>query len=148
MVNDPATILELLAEIDRECRIELEATYGWKWLVDALRDAGYELHLARPPRTKAIAAMRVKTDAVDAKALAHLPRADLLPEGVYRAAELRHLHDLFRHGVALARGRSILEQRAGAIPSTASSAPTATCSARRRCGFSPSSSYPTPHADA
>jgi hypothetical protein len=31
-------------------------------------------------RTKAIASARVKTDAVDARALAHLLRADLLPE--------------------------------------------------------------------
>ena len=31
-------------------------------------------------RTKAIASARVKTDAVDARTLAHLLRADLLPE--------------------------------------------------------------------
>jgi hypothetical protein len=47
-------------------------TYGsrWRrptageWLAELLEDAGYELHLARPLRTKAIAAARVKTDAV------------------------------------------------------------------------------------
>jgi len=28
--NDPATFLELLAEIDGESKIALEATYGWE----------------------------------------------------------------------------------------------------------------------
>src|SRR5438067_8252823 len=55
IVNDPATFLELLGEIDGECRIALEATFGWGWLADVLRGAGYELHLAHPLRTKAIA---------------------------------------------------------------------------------------------
>jgi hypothetical protein len=44
IVNDPATFLELLAEIDGECRIALEATFGWEWLADVLQGAGYELH--------------------------------------------------------------------------------------------------------
>jgi transposase len=79
IVNDPQTFLELLAGIEGESRIALEATYGWEWLADLLEEAGYELHLAHPLRTKAIAAARVKTDAVDARTLAHLLRADLLP---------------------------------------------------------------------
>src|SRR5215207_11060981 len=53
IVNDPQTFLELLAEIDGESKIALEATYGWEWLADLLQDAGYELHLAHPLRTKA-----------------------------------------------------------------------------------------------
>jgi transposase len=53
----------VLAEIDGECRIALEATFGWEWLADVLQGAGYELHLAHPLRTKAIASARVKTDA-------------------------------------------------------------------------------------
>src|SRR5215210_9074956 len=70
VINDGPTILALLAEIDGECRVALEATYGWEWLADLLEDAGYELHLAHPLRTKAIASARVKTDAVDARTLA------------------------------------------------------------------------------
>jgi len=62
--NDPATFLELLADLEGETEIALEATYGWEWLADVLQDAGYELHLAHPLRTKAIASARVKTDAV------------------------------------------------------------------------------------
>jgi transposase len=115
IANDPQTFLELLAEIDGESRIALEATYGWEWLADVLEAAGYELHLAHPLRTKAIASARVKNDAVDARTLAHLLRTGLLPEAYIAPRELRELRDLLRHRVALTRMRSALEHRAGAI---------------------------------
>ena len=115
IVNDPQTFLELLEGIDGESKIALEATYGWEWLADVLEEAGYELHLAHPLRTKAIAAARVKTDAVDARTLAHLLRTDLLPEAYIAPPELRDLRDLLRHRVALTRMRSALKQRVGAI---------------------------------
>lgn len=115
IVNDPQTFLELLEGIEGESKIALEATYGWEWLADVLEDAGYELHLAHPLRTKAIASARVKTDAVDARTLAHLLRTDLLPEAYIAPRELRDLRDLLRHRVALTRMRSALKQRVGAI---------------------------------
>src|SRR6266566_9145368 len=80
IVNDRDAFLELLGALDGDCRIAVEATYGWEWLAELLEDAGYDVHLAHPSRTRAIAAARVKTDAVDARTLAHLLRADLLPE--------------------------------------------------------------------
>jgi transposase len=115
IINDGQTVLALLAEIEGECRVALEATYGWEWLAELLEDAGYELHLAHPLRTKAIASARVKTDAVDARTLAHLLRTDLLPEAYIAPRELRELRDLLRHRVALTRMRSALKNRVGAI---------------------------------
>ena len=115
IVNDPETFLNLLHELGDDAQVALEATYGWEWLADLLEDAGYELHLAHPLRTKAIAAARVKTDAVDARTLAHLLRTDLLPEAYIAPRELRDLRDLLRHRVALTRMRSALKQRVGAI---------------------------------
>src|SRR5215213_9449992 len=114
IVNDPQTFLALLEDVGA-CRIALEATYGWEWLADVLQDAGYELHLAHPMRTKAIASARVKTDAVDARTLAHLLRADLLPEAYIAPRELRDLRDLLRHRVALTRMRTSLKNRVSAI---------------------------------
>jgi transposase len=113
--NDPATFLELLAEIDGESKVALEATYGWEWLADVLEEAGYELHLAHPLRTKAIASARVKTDSVDALTLAHLLRTDLLPEAYIAPRELRDLRDLLRHRVALTQMRSALKNRVHAL---------------------------------
>ena len=105
IVNDPQTFLELLEGIDGESKIALEATYGWEWLADLLEEAGYELHLAHPLRTKAIASARVKTDAVDARTLAHLLRADLLPEAYIAPRELRDLRDLLRQRFVLTQMR-------------------------------------------
>jgi transposase len=78
--NNPAAFLDLLGELEGETQVAVEATYGWEWLAELLEDAGYEMHLAHPLGTRAIAAARVKTDAVDARTLAQLLRADMLPE--------------------------------------------------------------------
>ena len=80
VTNDPGVLRALLAELGGEAKVALEAAFGWEWLADLLEAEGIELHLAHPRHTKAIAAARVKTDAVDARTLAHLLRADLLPE--------------------------------------------------------------------
>jgi transposase len=115
IVNDRETFLELLDELEGESRIAVEATYGWEWLAELLEDAGYEIHLAHPLRTRAIAAARVKTDAVDAKTLAHLLRAELLPEAYVAPRELRDLRELLRHRIALTGIRSALKNRVHAI---------------------------------
>ena len=96
-------------------QIAVEATYGWEWLAELLEDAGYDVHLAHPLRTRAIAAARVKTDAVDAKTLALLLRADLLPEAYVAPRELRDLRELLRHRIALTAMRSALKNRVHAI---------------------------------
>jgi transposase len=113
--NDPAAFLALLGEIDGESTVALEATYGWEWLAELLEEAGYELHPVHPLRTRAIAAARVKTDAVDARTLAQLLRADLVPEGYVAPRELRDLRDLLRHRVALTQMRSALKNRVHAL---------------------------------
>ncbi len=109
--NDPATFLELLGELEGETQIAVEATYGWEWLADLLQGAGYELHLAHPLRTRAIAAARVKTDSVDARTLAQLLKADLLPEAYIAPRELRDIRDLLRHPIALTQMRTALKNR-------------------------------------
>jgi hypothetical protein len=65
VANDPEALGAILAELGGELQVALEATYGWEWLADLLEQEGHELHLSHPLRTKAIAAARVKTDAVD-----------------------------------------------------------------------------------
>lgn len=115
ITNDPETFLELLGGLDGETEVALEATYGWEWLADLLEDAGYELHLAHPLRTKAIAAARVKTDAVDARTLAQLLRADLLPESYIAPREVRDLRELSRHRIVLTQIRTSLKCRVHAL---------------------------------
>jgi transposase len=115
IVNDPAVFLELLAGLEGESGVALEATYGWEWLVELLEEAGYEVHLAHPLRTKAIAAARVKTDAVDARTLAQLLRGDLLPEAYIASREIRDLRELLRHRIVLTQLRAALKCRVHAL---------------------------------
>jgi transposase len=115
IVNNPDAFVALLGELDGESKIALEATYGWEWLADLLEEHGYELHLAHPLRTKAIASARVKTDAVDARTLAHLLRTDLLPEAYVAPRELRDLRDLLRQRVVLTQMRTALKNRVHAL---------------------------------
>ena len=115
VANDPDALKAILAELGGELQVALEATYGWEWLADLLEGEGHELHLSHPLRTKAIAAARVKTDAVDARTLAHLLRTDLLPEAYVAPRELRDLRDLLRHRVVMTRMRSALKNRVHAL---------------------------------
>ena len=73
------------------------------------------MHLAHPLRTQAIAAARVKTDAVDAKTLAHLLRTGLLPEAYIAPPELRDLRELLRHRAVLTRMRTAVKNRVHAL---------------------------------
>jgi transposase len=115
LVNDPELFRGLFDELGTDATFALEATYGWEWLADLLQDAGYELHLAHPLRTKAIASARVKTDAVDARTLAHLLRTDLLPEAYIAPRELRDLRDLLRQRFVLTQMRTALKNRVHAL---------------------------------
>jgi transposase len=108
------TIRELLGDPDGT-HVALEATYGWEWLAELLEDAGFDVHLAHPLRTRAIAAARVKTDAVDARTLAHLLRAGLLPEAYIAPPGLRDLRDLLRHRATLVHLRTSIKNRVHAL---------------------------------
>ena len=114
IVNDRDTFRELLGD-PASAHVALEATYGWEWLAELLQEAGYDVHLAHPLRTRAIAAARVKTDAVDAKTLAHLLRAGMLPEAYIAPPELRDLRELLRHRAVLTRMRTAVKNRVHAL---------------------------------
>src|SRR3954471_24465503 len=113
IANDRDTFLELLGDPgDGETHVALEATYGWEWLPEPLEGGGYDLPLAHPLRTRAIAA---KTDAIDARTLAQLLRAGMLPEAYVAPRELRDLRELLRHRATLTRMRSAVKNRVHAI---------------------------------
>jgi hypothetical protein len=46
--NDPMVLAAEIAKAGEHPQVVLEATYGWYWAVDVLRDAGAEVHLAHP----------------------------------------------------------------------------------------------------
>lgn len=79
-----------------DCAVVLEATGIWHAAYDALCATGAQVKLAHPSHVKAIASARVKTDKIDARILAHLLRADLVPEAWAPPPDVRELRDLVR----------------------------------------------------
>jgi transposase len=78
-------------------RVVIEATYGWYWAVDALQDAGCEVHLAHPLGVKMFTLRRVKNDEHDAHDLADLLRMHRLPEAWIADRATRQLRELGRY---------------------------------------------------
>jgi transposase len=78
--NDSAELVAILGRLEPGTPVAFEAAYGWGWLAELLNELELEPHLVHPSRCKAIAAARLKDDRVDARTLAQLLRAELLPE--------------------------------------------------------------------
>jgi transposase len=113
--NGTETILGVIGGLPPGTPTAFEAGFGWGWLVELLEGYGFAPHLVHPLRCKAIASARLKNDKVDAATLAHLLRADLLPEAWIAPPEVRQLRALLRHRVQLVRLRTMLRNRIHAI---------------------------------
>lgn len=106
----PEDFFRVFGELGPEpMEVAFEATFGCSWLIDLLADAGIPAHMAHPLATKAIAAGRVKNDAVDARTLAHLLRTNLLPESWIAPPDAREARRLVRTRASLVRLRSRLK---------------------------------------
>jgi len=75
----------------------LAACGNWQPYYDALVSLGVTAALAHPNRVRAIAAARIKTDAIDARILAHLLRTDLIPEAWAAPPALRPVRELLSY---------------------------------------------------
>ncbi len=77
-------------------RAVLEAGRSSYVMADLLRELGGEVKMANPREVKAIAHARIKTDKRDSRTLAHLLRADLIPEVYQREAWNRQAQRVMR----------------------------------------------------
>jgi transposase len=113
--NEPMTLAAEIAKAGERPQVVLEATYGWYWAVDVLRDAGADVHLAHPLGVKGFAYRRVKNDVRDAADLADLLRMGRLPEGWIAPPAVRELRELVRHRAKLVAWRSGLKASVHAV---------------------------------
>lgn len=79
-----------------ETKIVIESTCVWEYIYDILEAKRYEVKLANPSRTRAIAEARIKTDSVDASTLADLLRANLIAESYIPPKDVRRLRETTR----------------------------------------------------
>lgn len=77
-------------------KIVMESTCVWEYIYEILEAMKYDVKLANPSRTKAIAYARIKTDAIDASTLADLLRANLVAESYIPPKEIRRLREITR----------------------------------------------------
>jgi transposase len=97
LANDAEVILAALAPYRGEVEgMVVESTYNWYWLVDALMDAGYRVHLANTAAIVQYSGLKYSDDDSDAAWLAKLLRLGLLPEGFIYPKEQRAVRDLLR----------------------------------------------------
>src|SRR5919107_37958 len=74
----------------------LEAGYGWGPLYDWIGEVADEVFLAHPLKVRAIADAKIKTDKIDSEMLAHLLRADLIPQAYAPSKKVRAIKRVLR----------------------------------------------------
>jgi len=82
---------------------------------DWLDDVADEVILAHPLKVRAIAEARIKSDKIDSATLAHLLRADLIPEAYACPAEIRALKRVLRQRMFLVRIKTMIKNRIQAL---------------------------------
>lgn len=98
-----------------DTKIVMESTGVWEYIYEILDSMHYEVKLANPVKTKAIAYAKVKTDSVDASTLADLLRANLVAESYIPPKEIRRLRELTRLRKMATKQRTQSENRLHAV---------------------------------
>lgn len=104
--NDETAIRGFFEPLRDNCKVAVEATGNWYWLVDLLQDLNLDVSLVNPLQTKAIAYARVKTDKVDAWVLTHLLRTNFLATCWIPDKEQRANRDMLRTRLVLVKIRT------------------------------------------
>jgi len=109
----PASIDSLNGFLDgfQEAVFVLESTNVWEWYYQTIESAGFDVKLAHPLQVKAIANARVKTDKVDARTLAELLRAGMIPESYVPARDIRDLREALRTRASLVQDATSIKNR-------------------------------------
>jgi len=113
--NTPEGIEEYAAKLTSyhdEVKAVVESTGNlWIQIHDRLETRGFTVALSNPGKTRLIAEAKVKTDKVDARTLAALLRADMIPTCYVPGEEIRSRRELLRHRVNLVKNRTMVKNR-------------------------------------
>jgi len=102
----------LLKEYYKEpCRAVIEAGRNWGMMYDLLEELDIRTVVGHPLKIRAIADAKIKSDSIDAKTLAHLLRADLIPQVHVPSKEIREQKNLLRHRLWLVRLQTMTKNR-------------------------------------
>lgn len=113
--SERKALKEALAGYSEPIKATLEASYNWGKMYDWLDQVAEEVILAHPLKVRAIAEARIKNDRIDSWTLAHLLRADLIPEAYACSAEIRSIKRVLRQRMFLVRIQTMLKNRVQAL---------------------------------
>jgi len=107
--NDLGAVLKFLEPYREELEaIAVESTFNWYWLVDGLKEAGYDMRLVNTTKASDYSGMKYTDDRHDARWIAHLLALGILPEGYIMPPQERGLRDLLRRRSYLVHQRTSL----------------------------------------
>lgn len=113
-----ASLRQFLAQFAaQQMEVALEATTGWRFVVEELQAVGARVHLAEPADTRALRGpkRRAKTDRLDARHLRELCQQGRVPESWIPPAHIQDLRSRVRLRKALMDERVAWQQRIHAI---------------------------------
>jgi len=113
--NRPEALRSWLREIPGPRQVVVEASGFWPAFARAVEGEADRLVMVHPQRVKAIASARLKNDRVDSETLAHLSRADLLPEAWMANQRTQQLRQLTRLRITLGRQRATAKNQLQAV---------------------------------
>jgi transposase len=110
--NNNEGIQGLISRLSVYDEVVMESTGSvWTNSYDRLEQVHVKVVLANPLKTKAIASARIKTDTIDARILAHLLRADLIPSCYLPLYEIREMRYLLRHRASIVKIRTMVKNK-------------------------------------
>jgi len=111
--NSAAGFAQFFHGLGGPSKVVIEATWNWGRVHDLLEaiEEVEEVVLAHPYKTRIIAEAQVKTDKLDARALARLLRADLVARAHIPSPETRRRKEVLRQRVFWVRVRTMVRNR-------------------------------------
>lgn len=110
-----AGVQAALAAFQEPLQAVLEASYNWGPMYDWLGEIAGKVLLAHPAKVRAIAEARIKNDKIDARTLAHLLRANLIPEAHAPSPEVRAVKRVLRQRLFWVHVQTMLKNRIHAL---------------------------------
>jgi transposase len=115
VVNQESALRAWLRQLPGSRQVVMEASGFWPAFARAAGPEAERLVMVHPQRVKAIASARLKNDRVDSRTLAHLSRADLLPEAWMATEATQQLRLLTRLRITLGRQRAKAKNQLQAV---------------------------------
>jgi transposase len=115
VVNEGGALRAWLRQVPGPRQVVMEASGFWPAFARAVEAESERMVMVHPQRTKAIASARLKNDRVDSATLAHLSRADLLPEAWMANRRTQQMRLLTRLRITLSQQRAKAKNQLQAV---------------------------------